>query len=329
VSDSVYRLYRSYLLREPDTSGERYWTLEYAQCRRSLAGISEFFASSPEFTARYGSLSNRQFVELVYANVLGRPGEPAGIDYWTSRLDAGVTRGLVMIGFSESAEYVAATGTAAPSGTGCPPIADVAPTPPSTPAPSGPTGGLTSGGYGRFDVNALLGSLTVTAEAPRTGYDRDLFRHWSDLDGNGCDTRQDVLRAESLTPVSPTTGCPVTAGTWLSIFDNVTITTPGSLDIDHLVPLAEAWDSGAHAWTSTRRQQYANDVSYAGSLVAVTASSNRSKGDDDPAEWTPTNRGSWCIYAYDWITVKVRWQLSADPAEVTALRNMLSGCGAG
>jgi hypothetical protein len=138
---SVYRLYSAYLLREPDAPGLAYWSEQYLSCSQSLASISEFFASSPEFTARYGSLSNRQFVELIYTNVLGRAGEPAGVDYWAGRLDAGVARGQIMIGFSESSEYVAATGTTNPAGTGCaaPPTTTTPPvttTPPTTTPPS-------------------------------------------------------------------------------------------------------------------------------------------------------------------------------------------------
>lgn len=120
VSDSVFRLYRAYFLRAPDTGGERYWVDTYGRCRASLAVVSDGFASSAEFRSRYGGLTNRQFVELVYTNVLGRPGEPSGVSYWTTTLDLGVrSRGGVMIGFSESAEFVVRTVTASPVAPGC------------------------------------------------------------------------------------------------------------------------------------------------------------------------------------------------------------------
>jgi hypothetical protein len=115
VTDSVYRLYQAYFLREPDAGGERHWNQQYGRCLVPLAAVSDSFASSPEFAARYGSLSDRAFVELVYQNVLGRPGETSGVDYWTGMLQQrALTRGGVMIGFSESAEMRERTGTAAP-----------------------------------------------------------------------------------------------------------------------------------------------------------------------------------------------------------------------
>ena len=118
VSDSVVRLYQAYMLRQPDASGERHWIGEYAAGRLTLEAISQAFASSSEFRARYGTLSNRQFVELVYQNVLGRAGEPGGVAYWTAQLDAGASRGAVMIGFSESNEHVFRTRTASPAPVG-------------------------------------------------------------------------------------------------------------------------------------------------------------------------------------------------------------------
>jgi hypothetical protein len=93
------------------------------------------------------------------------------------------------------------------------------------------------------------------------------------------------------------------------------------------VALHEAWQSGAATWEPQRRRAFANDLGHPGALVAVTAAMNRIKSDRDPASWQPPNRASWCLYAADWITVKVRWGLTADEAEVTALRNMLAGCG--
>ncbi len=115
MSDSVYRLYRAYFLREPEAEGERYWTFRYGRCESSLATVSDLFAGSAEFLARYGSLSDRAFVERVYLNVLGRPGEMSGIDYWSGLLASrAITRGGMMIGFSDSPEFVGRTGTRTP-----------------------------------------------------------------------------------------------------------------------------------------------------------------------------------------------------------------------
>ena len=175
---------------------------------------------------------------------------------------------------------------------------------------------------------ALLDRLRVAPEGPRTGYSRDLFPLWIDADGDRCDTREEVLIAESLTPaqVDPFS-CKVVAGDWLSVYDGVTTEQPGDLDIDHVVALAEAWDSGASGWDLARRQAFANDLDHPEALIAVTASSNRSKGDRDPAEWRPPRPEAGCDFGTTWATVKVVWDLSADAAEVEALRSLLGGCG--
>ena len=121
----------------------------------------------------------------------------------------------------------------------------------------------------------------------RTGYDRDLFHLWIDADGDGCDTRAEVLISEAEDAPSVGSGCSLTGGRWYSYYDGVSQTSASALDIDHVVPLAEAWDSGARSWTSSRRESYANDLGDSHTLVGVTASLNRSKGDQDVAEWLP------------------------------------------
>lgn len=178
-----------------------------------------------------------------------------------------------------------------------------------------------------FDRDELLGRLTVVPEGSGDGYDRSLFPHWDDGDGDGCDTRAEVLLAESRTPVATGPRCALGPGDWLSTYDGYSTPDAGELEVDHVVALREAWVSGAAAWSPERRRAFANDLGHPGALAAVTAAMNRSKGDRDPAVWQPPNRASWCDYAVDWITVKVRWRLSADQAEHTALRNMLEGCG--
>ena len=176
-------------------------------------------------------------------------------------------------------------------------------------------------------TSALLAALEVAPENPRTGYRRDLFElsSASDADHDGCDTRQEVLIVESVTPAQEGPGCSVD-GRWLSAYDGVTVTVASQLDLDHLVAVAEAWDSGAATWDPARRGEYANDLGYSGSLVAVSASSNRSKGDRDPADWLPPRLEARCQYAVDWISVKVRWGLTADQDEVQALQTALDTC---
>lgn len=189
-------------------------------------------------------------------------------------------------------------------------------------------GGLSTAGAGSFDVDELLADVEVRPESTGSGYDRSLFGSWIDADGDRCDTRAEVLRAESGTPaqVDPY-GCHVLAGDWLSVYDSHRTDDPTDLEIDHLVALAEAWRSGADAWSPERRVAFANDLGHPGALVAVTTASNQSKGDSDPARWQPPNRSAWCAYGTDWVTVKQRWQLGMDRAELAAVRQMLAGCG--
>ena len=172
----------------------------------------------------------------------------------------------------------------------------------------------------------LFGSLVVEAEEP-DGYDRGLFRHWVDADGDGCDTRREVLITEAVTAPTVGGGCGLSDGVWVSRYDGETETGNGrGFDIDHLVPLKEAWDSGAHGWDAQTRERFANDLGYEHSLVAVSAGSNRSKGAQDPTTWLPPERSQRCWYAAAWINVKARWDLSVDPAEADTLRNIISGC---
>jgi hypothetical protein len=177
-------------------------------------------------------------------------------------------------------------------------------------------------------VDELLADVEVRPESAQSGYDRSLFGSWIDADGDGCDTRAEVLRAESYTPaqVDPY-GCHVLTGDWLSVYDGYRTDDPTELEIDHLVALAEAWRSGADTWSHDRRVAFANDLGHPGALVAVTAAINQSKSDSDPAVWQPPNRNVWCSYATDWVTVKQRWQLAMDADEHRAVRDMLAGCG--
>ena len=170
----------------------------------------------------------------------------------------------------------------------------------------------------------LLATIPIELEH-RGGYSRDLFAVWSDLDGDGCDTRAEVLIAESLTPAQVDLyGCGVVAGDWLSSYDGATITSPGELDVDHVVALKEAWDSGAWQWTAERRIAYGNDLIDPRTLVAVSASSNRTKGDKDPSNWLPSEPGTVCSYLSDWISIKARWQLAMDESEWGRVKNQLT-----
>lgn len=171
-----------------------------------------------------------------------------------------------------------------------------------------------------------LDALTVAAELSRSGYGRKRFKHWSDLDGDGCNTRQEVLIEESLVVLTLGPRCALVGGSWFSPYDGTFTTNPSTFDVDHFVPLAEAWDSGAKAWSDTERERYANDMEHADTLIAVTGSSNRSKADRDPAEWLPPREEFRCAYAQTWIDVKVAWRLTVDAAEMAALEAVLADC---
>lgn len=185
-----------------------------------------------------------------------------------------------------------------------------------TPAPAAASMSLAEG------ISAL-----PIADESRVGYARTKFKHWVDEDGDRCNTRMEVLISESRVEPTIEAGCKVVAGEWYSYYDQQTLTAPGGLDIDHMVPLAESWDSGASAWSPERREAYANDLDAERSLVAVTAKTNRSKSDQDPAEWMPPSADARCTYIGDWVETKLRWQLTADTAERDALTRIAQGCG--
>lgn len=172
-------------------------------------------------------------------------------------------------------------------------------------------------------LSQAVASLPVASEV-RTGYDRDLFTLWTDADGDGCNTRNEVLIAEAEEAPSVGSGCALSGGRWFSYYDGVSQYAPADLDIDHMVPLAEAWDSGARSWSGAKRTSYANDLGDYRTLVAVTDSVNQTKSDQDPAEWLPAQQQ--CRYLREWVAVKHRWALSVDSAEKSALTSLASGC---
>ncbi|MFJ2080576.1 HNH endonuclease family protein [Streptomyces anulatus] len=171
-----------------------------------------------------------------------------------------------------------------------------------------------------------VGLVQITEEN-RTGYTRSSFKHWnSGADAtDGCNTRNEVLIAEAVVAPTVGAGCKLTGGTWTSYYDGQEVNSAGALDIDHMVPLAESWDSGASAWTAERREAYANDQGAHVSLVAVTARSNRQKSDQDPADWMPPSPDAECRYVGEWVSTKLRWQLTADDRELEALKVYADG----
>lgn len=167
-----------------------------------------------------------------------------------------------------------------------------------------------------------LNALTVAAESG-SGYNRDLFPHWITISG-ACNTRETVLRRDG-SGVSVDSSCYPTSGSWYSPYDGATWSNPADVDIDHIVPLAEAWRSGANSWTTARRQSFANDLS-GPQLIAVTDNVNQSKGDKDPSTWQPSRTAYRCTYAKMWIRTKYTWSLRLQAAEKSALQTMLNTC---
>ncbi|GAB3682887.1 HNH endonuclease family protein [Angustibacter aerolatus] len=176
-----------------------------------------------------------------------------------------------------------------------------------------------------MSTKKLLAALTVSGEHT-SGYKRSKFKLWVDTDHDHCNTRAEVLITEATKkPRHAKKTCKLTGGKWTSPYDGAKVTAATKLDIDHMVPLNEAWQSGAFKWDAATRTSYANDLGYKHSLVAVTAHANRSKGDKEPQAWMPAK--STCWYVTSWTVVKWRWHLNINPAEKNYLADKLASCG--
>ncbi|MEU0397377.1 HNH endonuclease family protein [Streptomyces sp. NPDC006208] len=172
-------------------------------------------------------------------------------------------------------------------------------------------------------ARTYLSQLTVAAEGSTTGYSRDLFPHWITQSG-ACNTREVVLKRDG-SGVVQDSSCAATSGSWYSPYDGATWYAASDVDIDHIVPLAEAWRSGANSWTTSKRQQFANDLTRP-QLIAVTDNVNQAKGDKDPSEWLPSVTSYRCTYARMWVHTKYYWGLKVDSAEKSTLQSILNGC---
>ncbi|MCX5380066.1 HNH endonuclease family protein [Streptomyces sp. NBC_00091] len=233
---------------------------------------------------------------------------------------------------------VSGCGSGGGSGDGKPagkPAASATPSPRATasaPAPSASAGDAkpASGDVlpGMVDAavaRTRLAALTTGKPGTMAGYSRDKFTHWAEQ-GNKCDTRETVLKRDG-TGVTQDSECRAVSGSWKSLYDGATATEAGKLDIDHMVPLAEAWRSGASGWDAAKRKAFANDLTRP-QLLAVSAGSNRSKGDQSPDLWQPTDKSSWCQYGRAWTTVKSHYGLTVTEAERAMLTTMIDTCAA-
>ncbi|MFD9869077.1 HNH endonuclease family protein [Streptomyces niveus] len=172
-------------------------------------------------------------------------------------------------------------------------------------------------------ARGLLDILTVAEEVTPPGYSRAKFPHWSTQSGT-CDTREVALKRDGRN-VEQDAQCRAISGTWYSEFDGATWIDASDLDIDHVVPLKQAWKSGAADWPVNKRRQFANDLTLP-QIIAVTDNVNQSKGDKDPGKWVPPLASYHCTYARAWTQVKHHYELTVDQAEKVALAGMLDTC---
>ncbi|WP_258563390.1 HNH endonuclease family protein [Streptomyces phytophilus] len=172
-------------------------------------------------------------------------------------------------------------------------------------------------------LREAIDNLGVAPE-DRSGYDREreYGAGWIDADRDGCNTRNEVLLDEAVAPPAVSGRCRLTGGQWYSWYDDQTVT---ATDIDHVVPLAESWDSGAKQWTRDKRIAYANYLDDPRHLEAVSQRSNRQKADKDVAEWLPIESVR-CKYTVYWVAIKNTWALTVDPAEQYALNTLADSC---
>lgn len=173
------------------------------------------------------------------------------------------------------------------------------------------------------DAGQQLAELQIAARTSMSGYSRTKFPHWASQ-GHSCNTRESVLKRDGK-DVTAGKDCNPKSGTWYSVYDGETWTKPGDLDIDHMVPLGQAWASGARDWPQDKREQFANDLTRP-QLLAVTDNLNQQKSDKAPDEWKPPLVSFWCTYATDWITVKHYYGLTITIGEKSALEDMLRRC---
>lgn len=194
----------------------------------------------------------------------------------------------------------------------------------------GQRGGGAPSGTDAASASETLDQLEVAQPGSMGGYSREKFEHWSNAEEFGwdapqssCDVRDAALIRDG-NDVEVGSGCKVESGVWRDPYTDRTYTDPSDIDIDHVVPLANAWRSGASVWDDAERERYANapDV-----LLSVEDNANQEKGDKGPEAWKPPNRAERCDYAGHWIRIKSDYVLSVNPQEKTALEEMLATCG--
>ncbi|KAG6015449.1 hypothetical protein E4U54_003486 [Claviceps lovelessii] len=169
----------------------------------------------------------------------------------------------------------------------------------------------------------LLNGLETASSGSGDGYGRFKFPTWETIEGT-CNTREFVLKRDGSNVVT-NDDCVAESGHWVSPYDGVAFDEAHGLDIDHMVPLKNAWISGASNWTTEQRRDFANDITRP-QLWAVSAHSNRAKSDGSPDEWKPVLQSFWCTYSKSWVQVKSYYGLTITVDEKDALSGMLDFC---
>lgn len=169
--------------------------------------------------------------------------------------------------------------------------------------------------------------LAQRGSQPVHKYNRQDYKHWIDADGDCQNTRQEVLISESLEKVKlDESGCKVVSGKWHDSYTDKDFTDPHELDIDHFIPLKEVDRSGGEFWSTEKKMLYANDLDDAETLIAVSKSANRAKGDKDPLHWMPQNQKYHCEYIRNWVRVKMKWHLVMDEEEKNFIEHQRKIC---
>ncbi len=168
------------------------------------------------------------------------------------------------------------------------------------------------------EARLYIGGSEDYSANSKSDYNRKEFKHWIDEDGNCLNTRAEVLKTRSLKEVS-ISNCRVTSGLWLDYYYDEALVSASSIDIDHIVPLKEAWISGANDWSSERRSQFANDTE---NLVITNLKYNRQKGAKTPLEWLPVDKAYACKYIKEWLNIKKKYNLSISSALIEQYERM-------
>jgi hypothetical protein len=284
---------------------------EAARATTAGAGAA---APSSQGTKQYGGgdLDCADFAtqEEAKAALDADPSDPNGLD---SEGDGVPCEDLPSSGAAATPVEPAGGGPGGEAGSG-PATAEAAPAPPSA-----------------EEARGLLSGIPVAPAGSMAGYSRDEFPHWasdgtqfgwSEPDGS-CDVRDAALIRDG-EDVRVDDDCSVT-GTWLDPYTGATLTDSSEIDVDHVVPLANAWRSGASRWGAAEREAYANDPAV---LLSVDANANRQKGDKGPEAWRPPNASYHCEYARRWVWIKSGWGMTVNAAEEGALEGILATCGA-